>query len=673
MSPQDPAVLADERARNKRYVQTLTDKANRAVRVAKPRVSGPARGRKGVVQLDRPVPQPFVGRMGLSAPDPLLGTDSIYVGQWYARERDFVVVSWAAPAADAFYGHGPGTDLIGEVQITRIFTPRGDDIVGYDDERRDKGAGETAFDRKATLAVPRPPARSQSASAPAGGSRQDSAPSPQPVKPSHQPPQRATVPEPAAAGQNADEGGSGTRVPDAVALRHREVLLRTLAQPRRTELRQVLATLQPRQHDLVKWDAGVPLVVQGHPGAGKTIVAVHRAAFLVHPEREGEAINGKVLLLGPTNYYVRHTSKAVRALVPDGGVIVRSLRDIFRRIVPELNDGLDPESGHSATYRDFDFELCTLVDAVAASLRRRGRLETAKSRTEAGRLIYDRLSRNVHLAPPDWHAYLRSLPDWGVALRSERLSPLIAYCALASGMHRFESPGHVIVDEAQDMRPIEWRILRLLVRADAGWTLVGDMNQRRSDHSSMSWQQSLEFLDLAVDTHIEDYKSVFRSTTAIHKFAGHLLPRHERHGMAVQEEGSRPVTWKVRSADMPTAVVAAASKLASDHAGGTAAVIGVEAIPLRAAFAAQGWRARTAGSDEYSDGRLTVRVLSADDARGLEFDAVVVVEPADFRKNLGRHGLLYTSLTRANRSLAVVHAKALPDELRRAPADRLDR
>jgi DNA helicase IV len=56
----------------------------------------------------------------------------------------------------------------------------------------------------------------------------------------------------------------------------------------------------------------------------------------------------------------------------------------------------------------------------------------------------------------------------------------------------------------------------------------------------------------------------------------------------------------------------------------------------------------------------------------LEFDAVVVVEPIDFPKNLGRHGLLYTSLTRANRSLAVVHAKALPDELRRAPADRLD-
>ncbi len=188
----------------------------------------------------------------------------------------------------------------------------------------------------------------------------------------------------------------------------------------------------------------------------------------------------------------------------------------------------------------------------------------------------------------------------------------------------------------------------------------------------MSWQQSLKFLDLAADTHVEDYRSVFRSTSAIHRFASHLLPRHERDRMAVQEEGSRPVTWKVRPADLATATVTAGAKLARDHRGGTVAVIGVEVGPLRSAFAMHGWRARAAGSDEFSDGELTLRVLSADDARGLEFDAVVVVEPMDFPKNLGRHGLLYTSLTRANRSLAVVHAKPLPDELRRAPADRLD-
>ncbi|RWR25209.1 hypothetical protein D8Y24_03210, partial [Agrococcus lahaulensis] len=51
-------------------------------------------------------------------------------------------------------------------------------------------------------------------------------------------------------------------------------------------------------------------------------------------------------------------------------------------------------------------------------------------------------------------------------------------------------------------------------------------------------------------------------------------------------------------------------------------------------------------------------------ARGLEFDGVVVVEPAEFPENYGRQGVLYTALSRANRLLTVVHHKALPKELR---------
>ncbi|MGY1737016.1 UvrD-helicase domain-containing protein [Geodermatophilus sp. SYSU D00684] len=618
-----------------------------------------------MAQLERPVPQPFVGRIGLTAPDALLKSDDVYIGQWYARERDFVVISWAAPAADAFYGHGPGAHLLGDVQITRAFTPRGDDIVGYDDERRDSGDGATAFDRRTALVVPRPPTRHPSPDVSVANGH--------PASPSQQ---KLVDAEPARRSVPASEPVRevprkiGPPVADATALRHKKALLRALTSPRRAELHQVLATLQPRQHVLVKWDAATPLVVQGHPGAGKTIVAVHRAAYLVHPDREGTPVAGKVLLLGPTGNYVKHTMRAVRDLVSDGRVIVRSLDELFRKILPDLGD----EHGEAGdeTYQDFDRELCTLVDSAADMLRRRGRLRETESRSEAARVIYQELRTKAGFASPDWIPYLRALPDWSTALRRQRLWPLAAYCALASGLHRFESPGHVVVDEAQDVRPIEWRILRLLVRPDAGWTLVGDMNQRRSDHSSMSWQQSLGFLDLPADTHIEDYRSVFRSTTAIHKFAGQLLPRHERHGVAVQEEGRRPMTWKVRPDDMPTALVTAGAKLAREHQGGTVAVIGVKPDPLRAAFVRHGWKARTAGSDEYSDGELTVRVLSANDARGLEFDGVVVFEPIDFPKNLGRHGLLYTSLTRANRSLAVVHSKGLPDELRRAPADRID-
>ncbi len=58
-----------------------------------------------------------------------------------------------------------------------------------------------------------------------------------------------------------------------------------------------------------------------------------------------------------------------------------------------------------------------------------------------------------------------------------------------------------------------------------------------------------------------------------------------------------------------------------------------------------------------------MRVLRPEEARGLEFDAVVVVEPSDFPEKVGRHGTLYTSLTRANQELVVVHSKPLPQQL----------
>jgi DNA helicase II / ATP-dependent DNA helicase PcrA len=60
-----------------------------------------------------------------------------------------------------------------------------------------------------------------------------------------------------------------------------------------------------------------------------------------------------------------------------------------------------------------------------------------------------------------------------------------------------------------------------------------------------------------------------------------------------------------------------------------------------------------------------VALRTPETVRGVEFDAVVVVEPGAFPRNLARVGPLYTSLTRSNRELVVVHSQALPDELRR--------
>ena len=75
-----------------------------------------------------------------------------------------------------------------------------------------------------------------------------------------------------------------------------------------------------------------------------------------------------------------------------------------------------------------------------------------------------------------------------------------------------------------------------------------------------------------------------------------------------------------------------------------------------------GWRRADHGNWREDSRELALR--TPETARGIEFDGVVVVEPGEFPKNLGRVGALYTSLTRANRELCIVHFAPLPDALR---------
>ena len=112
-----------------------------------------------------------------------------------------------------------------------------------------------------------------------------------------------------------------------------------------------------------------------------------------------------------------------------------------------------------------------------------------------------------------------------------------------------------------------------------------------------------------------------------------------------------------------------AERLAVRYHQGSVAVIayGRQAVDeIERSLIKRRWRKdRDGGGSLRLDRRgCRLSVVRPVEARGLEFDAVVVVEPADFQPNLGRHGELYTSLTRANQELVVIHSKAMPRELR---------
>lgn len=105
-------------------------------------------------------------------------------------------------------------------------------------------------------------------------------------------------------------------------MRAEAAVLKRLAAPREDKLQSVLALLQPDQHTLVSWPVDQSLVVQGHPGTGKTVVAAYRAAYLVNPAlyEDGGALAAratkplKVLLVGPTAGYVSHVDGLIQSL-----------------------------------------------------------------------------------------------------------------------------------------------------------------------------------------------------------------------------------------------------------------------------------------------------------------------------------------------------------------------
>ena len=107
------------------------------------------------------------------------------------------------------------------------------------------------------------------------------------------------------------------------------------------------------------------------------------------------------------------------------------------------------------------------------------------------------------------------------------------------------------------------------------------------------------------------------------------------------------------------------NELLAAYPEGTVGVIAMEAEveAVISDLMAEGWRRTTERSVFTLNGRK-IGIYRPVQARGLEFDGVVVVEPSAFPENLGRRGRLFTSLTRANQELRIVHSQGMPKELK---------
>ncbi|GLY31603.1 AAA family ATPase [Kineosporia sp. NBRC 101731] len=608
----------------------------------------------------------LIGRVELAEYDPVVEGRDYYIGTHYRFEEGSpTVFSWAADGSAVFFGKAnPET-----VRVRRSLESEGPHIVGVTDDWLVEQDAE-AFSRSAPEALKAPMVPSPSVpgsrpvlTVPTPVVEQLEPSSPEPVE---QPSPLSFLPAPRrgrcrAAIIDASQDVSAMRAGSAVRA--------ALSAPRTEKLSSVLATLQPDQYELVVHKPHVPLAVQGHPGTGKTIVAAHRAAYLVHPARENQQLD-KVLLIGPTEHYVHHVKYLVSELDVQDRVTTTSLDAILARIA-----GLPAVLPFSEREPDFD-DISTETGGRVRDVVRRARAagvlaaDMKQARVQVWNMIKDNLIGDTPVTNRfDLKVWARLLPTYAEATGKRRLLPLLAVIGLElAALKDAKGYAHIIVDEVQDVTPLEWVIIREL-NAGNGWTLVGDMQQRHSDLSHRSWQSLVQEVFSAHS--LEGFEPAYlgrgyRSTEAILAYASKLLPVKERNVHSLQVEGLAPSVIEVAEAELGTGAVALVLELLKRHPEGSAAVIGVDVSSVNAAFRdARGWGQREAAGP-WSLGSNRVSVLTPAMARGLEFDVVVVVEPADFTKKRGRNGQLYTSLTRANRDLGVVYSKPLPRGL--APA-----
>ncbi|WP_104134698.1 UvrD-helicase domain-containing protein [Cryobacterium sp. Y62] len=212
--------------------------------------------------------------------------------------------------------------------------------------------------------------------------------------------------------------------------------------------------------------------------------------------------------------------------------------------------------------------------------------------------------------------------------------------------------GHVVIDEAQELSPMQWRLV-LRRGPRRSFTIVGDIAQAASAAASASWKEALQpVLDGSPEAdrwRLEELTVNYRTPSQIATAAETVAISHHL-----------PITPSrtVRSSEWPVATVTdAAVAVRRDRAlgaGGTLAVIVVDAD-----LDALETTLRTEFGDLLGVGALglsrEIALLTPRDAKGLEFDAVIVVDPAAILAASERGaGALYVAMTRATQRLYLV-------------------
>lgn len=234
-------------------------------------------------------------------------------------------------------------------------------------------------------------------------------------------------------------------------------------------------------------------------------------------------------------------------------------------------------------------------------------------------------------------------------------------------LERTPSLGHVVLDEAQDLSPMQLRAVGRRCSTGAA-TVLGDIAQGTTPWATASWVESLRHLGKP-DGVVEELRRGFRVPASVIEFAARLLPE-AAPGLAapesVRDNPGRLDLVPVAGAELVGALVERVEEVRTREGSVGVIVPDARVGEVSTALTAAGIDHGTLGAG-HGDVEHQVDVVPSTVAKGLEFDHVLVLEPAeiaaaepDERTGLRR---LYVVLTRAVSDLTVVHAQPLPPAL----------
>jgi hypothetical protein len=276
----------------------------------------------------------------------------------------------------------------------------------------------------------------------------------------------------------------------------------------------------------------------------------------------------------------------------------------------------------------------------------------------------DALAAAAHeiLEPDEQHALLWRKAPRGPASAPWSPADAVLVDEARDLVERTGSLGHVVLDEAQDLSPMQLRAVGR--RCSTGSTTVlGDLAQGTTPWATSSWDETLRHLGKPAAT-VTELTAGYRVPSQIIDYASRLLPTIAPGLAAASSVRDDPGALDVLRVDDLDPATIAACRDALLYEGSVGLVVSEARVgPCSAALAAAGLDHHVLGRDEHTElDRLVL--VPAPLAKGLEYDRVVVVEPAEIVEAETR-GLrrLYVALTRAVSGLVVLHTRPLPHPL----------